>query len=963
MNHTLLPPATRLPQHAVTILGAPKEVTGALAVALRQSCGYTPGDAADRPVVCVIVDATDVDPGDVVVTYIEHALQAARIPIPLFLTHRAERFANRGLAWDPEFLVRSTTQRLPRLAAHIRMLAQMWGAHFPLDVVRDAVVGRFRQRMQLDAHDYHDRSIVVEDLQRCADWDGSLPPPPIRVASSGHWRPGLKPEHAFARLFASTYKQIEIDFAELIAVRNRGENDSRTVARVHDLANTILCKIPRTSGRLVHALGDAKPYVLVIDDEAPKITPMLQKSRIGFESDAATLGDTFHIVPEQIDLGGLDLAPSEIDERIRQWVTGARRPGDLLPDLRCADLILLDLSLNQSRDSELAGFVLLEKFRRNVPDIPIVIHTGSAALGHIIQAIRDGADWYVRKDAARAYSEFASVLEDITRRPEWRKRASRLEQERTIVGKTSPELETPECLYILRSLAEREPEGKLALHLFSSGLSGAITCGVHIVPRQGEDDAAAQQYPISSFVAKIDRPYVMVSERERFRRLVRPHIANRTGRIDSDVVHAGPDIAGIAYSFSGLQQGRRTDDLLQLQPFGEFLDRYLDRPGASFATVSTVFHDLLHDLLQSLHRGVPTGTREHWMEPLFDECESLRDAHELRLPPRIEIELHALGDPRFEPFRDISAYAEGASIELPLCRVQKTGDTGILVLLRDDATGYVHRAQLTGEIAAFVAGYRTLRPNRPLSVRGVVTRLRASQYDPIRDEFAADLQWLAADADLDPFDAIEEVLQTFDDIPEVIGTVHGDLNLNNILIDVEPPELPVRGALWLIDFARTRRDSIAHDFAELEVDLATRLLSATTPGLEPADAFALFRSLDAGPLYERTRYDVRTAFVTEACQYVRRAAAAAGVRRREYLATVFMYHLIVLKLHRGTTDGRRRTDLAYSRRRWSLFGAAAALTELRAATDAATPRIPVRHRGSEETRRTRGTASAHLPPA
>lgn len=959
MTLTLLSPAGHAPSHAITILGAPKEPADALAVALRQSCGYTVGVADERSVVCIVVDAADIDPDDVVASYVTHALASPRMPIPLFLTHRSERFCHRGMAWDPEFLFGCAWPRLGALALHVRMLVHMWGAQFPLDVVRDALVGRFRQRMQLDAHDYHNRSIIVEDLQRCADWDGSLPPPAIRVAATGPWRPGLSAEHAFARLFANAYSQIVMDFNELVAVRNRNQSDSTTIRRVRDLASTILCKIPITSGRLAHSLADAKPHVLVFDDEAEDIVATLRKSRIGFETDAATLGATFHVLAQPMDFADVMPDPSELDRRIRKWITGTERPGGTLPDLRCADLILLDLSLNQGRDSELAGFVLLEKFRRNVPDIPIIIHTGSAALGHIIQAIRDGADWYVRKDSARAYSDLASILEDITRRPEWRKRAARLASQRNIVGKTKPELEPAAQQYVLRSLAEREPDGDLALHVFSSGLSGAITCGVHIVSKDTQNKDA-QRYPISSFVAKIDRPYVMVSERERFRRLVRPHIANRTGRIESEVVHAGPDVAGIAYSFSGLQQGRHTEDLLQLQPFGEFLDRYLDRPSASFAAVSLVFQDLLHDLLQGLHGNAPDGGRSAWMEPLFDECESLRDSHERRLPPRFAIELQSLGDPRPDEFRGVAAYEEGSAIDLPLCRVQKTSDAGITVTFRDDDTGHLHRAELVGEIAAFVARYRTLRPNRPLSVRGVVTRVRASHYDAIRAEFAADLQWLA-DAGVDPLEAIDEVLQTFDDVPEVIGTIHGDLNLNNILIDVAPPELPVHGALWLIDFARTRRDSLAHDFAELEVDLATRLLSMTTPRHDAEAAFALLHSFTAAPLYEGVTYPSRTMFVIEACQYVRRAAAMARVSRREYLATVFMYHLIVLKLHPDNPVDADRAKHAYARRRWSLFGAAVALHELRAATDAPeAPRLPVRRTGPATKRRSRALDTARV---
>jgi hypothetical protein len=51
-----------------------------------------------------------------------------------------------------------------------------------------------------------------------------------------------------------------------------------------------------------------------------------------------------------------------------------------------------------------------------------------------------------------------------------------------------------------------------------------------------------------------------------------------------------------------------------------------------------------------------------------------------------------------------------------------------------------------------------------------------------------------------------------------LATIHGDFNLENILIE------PESGAISLIDFADAREDHVVHDLLRLETDILTRLL-------------------------------------------------------------------------------------------------------------------------------------------
>jgi CheY-like chemotaxis protein len=923
------------PAHAVEIAGGPQPVLDALGASLTHAFGYRPGEPGDRPIIHLIADAMDHSPDEVSTAYVLRALASARRPIPLFLTARPKRFTRRGLAWEKEFLFASGDLRLDALASRMRMLAHMWGSDFPVDLIRDAVVGSFRMNMRLDEADYHQRSDLIEDLQRVEGWDGTGEPPVVRAAPNGVWHVPYTPEHPYARLFANAYEQIDSHMKAMLSMKNL--KGGVLLNQAPDLASAILRKVPSSTGRFVHSLRDTRPRVLIIDDEAVEIAANLAQHRVGYEQDSATLADIFEFVPETLSLDGQQPLPPYLPEDwVRDRVAGRIRPGGQLADLRCADLILLDLSLNQSHDSELAGFILLEKLRNAIPDLPLVIHTGSAALGHIIQAIRNGADWYVSKDGgARTYSDLASVLSNIGRRPEWTKRARRLQRERRIGNECElpPALQNGKYLYIWRSLAADLPDGELQLLPFSDGASGAVTCGVQVYG-SARDDQEVPDRPVASFVAKIDEPYVMLSERERFRRLVRPFIGNRAGRIDSDVVYAGPSVAGIAYTFSGIHQGQKGVSRTSLQPLSVFLGRALGE--SSFVDVAPVFDELLNDLLQTLYRSAPSGPRSSWAEPLFDEGLSLRDTHEMRLPPRVDLELSSFGDPDPDSQSARLTDVAGETTYLPMCRVQRASERGVTVVFRDAATGLAHRANLTGEIAQFLARFRHLRPNRALSVTGRVVRNRSAHYDAMRTDVAADAAWLQANDYPDATLEVDPVLQKFDDIGlETLGIIHGDLNLNNILLDVDANGAPIRGALWLIDFARTRRDSLAHDFAELEVDLVTRILAPASGVAAAASIMDFQRSLDAGPLYARQHFDPPAVFVGEACQFIRRAASAARIEKSEYLASLVMYYLIVLKLHQEPVESTRRSPEAFQMRRWSFIGASAALTALQ--TEVASP--------------------------
>jgi hypothetical protein len=120
-------------------------------------------------------------------------------------------------------------------------------------------------------------------------------------------------------------------------------------------------------------------------------------------------------------------------------------------------------------------------------------------------------------------------------------------------------------------------------------------------------------------------------------------------------------------------------------------------------------------------------------------------------------------------------------------------------------------------------------------ISGVVVETRMSR---LRDEVAAlgmDIDPAAPHVPLaanvwvpNPLDALPRLLARTRSAN--IATVHGDFNLENILVD------PQLGDISLIDFAEARQDHVLHDLLHLEAEVITHILPGIIArhGLDPA---------------------------------------------------------------------------------------------------------------------------------
>ena len=541
--------------------------------------------------------------------------------------------------------------------------------------------------------------------------------------------------------------------------------------------------------------------------------------------------------------------------------------------------VLLGLRFGEMEGMDLSGYQLLQILKRFFPRLPVIVCSFHDDMGKLARAFRNGAKWFLRKEELPDLPRILHSL--LTRRewePEWR-----TVQECDLVAFDFEQVRGTKDFrsrfdaarqYLTYKCLEKYPGRTIRITPMSGGLSSAVTFkAVKVTGRKPE----MLQMPL---VVKIDTLANTRMEYERYFRFIRPYIPNDSGRVENPERVIDRHHSAIVYTFAGTDVG--TGHLLDMR---SILMAELNGE-CDFRNVRQHFEELFSIIMPRLHRVSPDvelgelSDLTSFPNPELGEIERIGFLGNWisRISVRRKID-----NVVFEKQSDSSSKKELIGFEYftsydngEQCAIEAYDDEKMTVVLTGPNVDEVVRTRTKG-----------LRTGAMLWI----DNNRFRYYGKDAGGRRACLYSVGCDEVLLPL--MEKPIPDYGKLPELVGRiqalvaadvggtrfvcpvgiVHGDLNYANVMIEKRISLVRSRtiSDVWLIDFARTRRDLIMHDFA---------VMFAATVGLLDIDLSnivvrAVFAKGDRLPPAQMA--DRRIALIYAILRRIRRAALASGV--------------------------------------------------------------------------------------
>ena len=378
------------------------------------------------------------------------------------------------------------------------------------------------------------------------------------------------------------------------------------------------------------------------------------------------------------------------------------------------------------------------------------------------------------------------------------------------------------------------------------------------------DKKDARIYLQDPVIIKIDTAFNTMTEYERYFRFIRPYIANESGRVESKEITLDHNNSAITYTFAGKNDKSRALDTMKNMMAEDV--RYMAR--CDYKKYESVFDEIFDDILPKIHRVTPELESEVSSYPnrIFGEKDAdgtgFIDNYLARIPLSRQFEVKQFVDP---------GTSEGVPFEMHgvATKEEKEGKRKIIEAYALTPKYSKLNVILRGDVVDHVARYRELKQGQTLRVKGdwAEETKTTEQLDDIilqsihvildpknirepkcfdgkkdykfenknrnqeaRNCFMSMCYNFGIDDDAIEFDRNDKyqgiVGELFTRIDKFVsddkkgerfrcnvGIVHGDLNYANIMVDSKKDgTIEDVKDVWLIDFARTRRDIVAHDF-------------------------------------------------------------------------------------------------------------------------------------------------------
>jgi hypothetical protein len=353
---------------------------------------------------------------------------------------------------------------------------------------------------------------------------------------------------------------------------------------------------------------------------------------------------------------------------------------------------------------------------------------------------------------------------------------------------------------------------------FRSGYSGAVV--LLVSPASGQ----------AQVVVKLGSPVELQQEYATYRQFVKQALPQNTARLQGEpLLTADEQLALLSYTFAGGDPRSPTNSL----------QAYYERKGgqATAAVLDRIFR---------------VYGRQWWANNrpqkfvVSEQYDRLLPVH-LKLKPAETVETNprtlVAGQINAASLRDLEP---GQPVRLQGFHIVETRPDRQEVKLTanpppGEASGPLRLRLETDKVIAYQLGERLETLDTVITAtRQTILAEAASSAWPAFDPEATHLSLNGrtySNPLLQPSDLLDQVIEAR------VSTIHGDLNLQNILVDEET------GFAWLIDFAETRRGPTLFDLQRLESQVISKLLppAIAQAGLEPATMAGLLESLHADP--------------------------------------------------------------------------------------------------------------------
>lgn len=738
----------------------------------------------------------------------------------------------------------------------------------------------------------------------------------------------------YGQLLHAIYPELFRKLQEAVKNKNLG-----------DLVKIYREDIPEDGGSLVKCLTPSgKLKILLIDDEDPVAE---LKNCDSFKVDALKVSGT----------------KAEIAELVRKKFRRARS------DHVSYDLILIDLCLSSNHQLDPEGYGMIRLAKNFCPGTPIVIYSQYDDMGHISRAFREGASWFLKKGEEKKLPRHVlKILEHTEWLSEWN--GATPIPEFVLLNPVDEEfgkqMKNPAWRYLTWKCLEGFAGNTIFVDKMGGGLSGSVTfkaCkGVTVggIPLQTPN------------IIKIDDQFHMMDEYERYTRFIRPYMANEAGRIERPELAINRENAAIVYTYTGKQD--EAHDLQAMSGLvGKDLEsrstcdyeRYRFVVDHLFNEILPKIHRIAPDLEFKKDISDQCVTRPFGSNA-FDPEEGWDNLKQTTFPNAyfdeyLPAEFYKSYRTRYYPWYKLElkdgADFKGeneASYKLAFHAVREDKKTEKYYIEAHDDDGYLCR--ICGDKADFVARYRGhIYPGDFLRIWGQTEKVASKDYlkewvdevctrekllakykneHRVKACFVACANGMSKDVELLKAGFLSGYAMLQNELDSLakqaaqnakkyeckcpVGIVHGDLNLNNVMLEAlkhapkekAPDVTSTVTDAWLIDFARTRRDLIAHDFNVFFTSVLGELLSRydidNTSGGEyrrleenfavliRESVFGKAESLRAVP--DALQSDERLTLVWKLLYRCRQAAIESGISENMYILTTALGCMVAQRI-------------------------------------------------------------------